>query len=319
MVFEINTIGLFHCHSDSKPGTDTIQIIDKDELSEYETVNNITRQLVGKLEGKDFISKKSARIHEFTSKAHNPRDADANTTKDLLNSILERGDSVNRQIETLASWYLQTDYAQSGLLIVTHLTNGGRPQLSIIKAPFVDDAYEPDDNEVLTKMDQVIQGNLRKGILYPRITPSGEERKNQACVYQAESSQRFPKHWYEYLHLDPSKTSDEILAEEFDSEDENDPLVSTESTREFDEIEAEIADHAKGATVTIEIANKEVKMELGDLLEREDVHLIEDEAGYHLVISGDRPRIKFYDGSDGRFKELMSNLEEFDEFDTIRS
>lgn len=319
MLFEINSIGLFHCRASSMPETDTIQIIKRNDLADYVTVLSVTRDLVGKLRGKDFISRKSARVHEFTERADEPRDTDANTTKDLLNRITGREGDISPDLETLASWYLQTDYAQSGLLIIAHLTTNDRPQIAIIKAPFMDDAYEPDDKEVLTEMDQVIKGDLKKGILYPRITPAGDVMRDQACVYQAQSSRRYPKHWFEYLHLDPSQTSDEILSEEFDPDNESDPLVSPTSTEQFDEIDEQLPGDLKNAIVTVEIAGKEVKVELGELLDRDNVHLIHDENGYHLVISGDRPRIKFYDGQEGRYRELLGNLDSYDNFDDLDS
>lgn len=317
MSFEINSIGLFHCRASSPPETDKIQIIDRDDLDDYSTVQSVTRDLIGKLRGKDFVTRKSARVHEFTEDASEPRDTDANTTMELLSRIIEREGDIASDLERLASWYLQTDYAQSGLLIISHITAAGRPQLAIIKAPFMDDAYEPDDKKVLTEMDQVIKGDLKKGILYPRITPSGDVIHDQACVYQAQSSRRYPKHWFEYLHLDPSQTSDERLSEEFDSDDESHPLMSPTSTEEFDEIDDQLPDNLKNANVTVEIAGMDVKVELGELLDRDNVHIIREEGSYHLVISGERPRIKFYDGNEGRYRELLGNLDSYDTFEEL--
>ncbi|TKX72626.1 hypothetical protein EXE46_15540 [Halorubrum sp. GN11_10-6_MGM] len=320
MPFTVNELGIFHCKTEPQPETTPVQIIRNTDRDEYDTPISVARGLIGKLIGKDFVSDstKSARVHDFTEQAEESRDKDANTTLGLLESILARETEISDDLRTLASWYLQTDYAQSGLLILAHISRGGNPQIAIIKAPFVDDAYEPDDQEVLTEMDEVIKGNLKKGILYPRITPAGEVRKDQACVYQAQSSQRYPKHWFQYLFLDPSKTADEALVEEFDAEDEDDPLVSTTSTEEFETALDEIPNDLHGAKVTLEIANKEVKVELEELLEKESVHLVEGNEGYHLVLSGERPKIKFYDAPEGRYRELMSELSEFDDIEIIR-
>lgn len=318
MAIEINTIGLFHCRAESKAVTDTIRVIEKDEIGEYGTVEDVTRKMIGRLKGKDFVDSKSARVHDFTPQADDPRDVDNHSTKDLLDTILNRKGDITEDLETMASWYLQTSYAQSGLLLISHITTGGRPQLAFIKAPFMDDAYEPDENRVLTEMDQVIKGDLKKGILYPRITPAGDVRKNQACVYQAQSSQRYPKHWYQYLHLEPSTTADEELSNALDTEESNNLLSNPTSTEEFEEVGSEIDPELKDAVVTVEIAGMEVDVKLGELLQRERVFLVKNDSGYHLIISGDKPKIKFYDGSEGRYRELLPDLESYDELTEIK-
>lgn len=318
MAIDINTIGLFHCRAEDSAVTDTIRIIKKEDIGEYGTVESVTRKMIGRLKGKDFVNSKSARVHDFTPQADDPRDVDNHSTSDLLNSVLNRQGNVSNYIETLASWYLQTNYAQSGLLLIAHITASGQPQLAFIKAPFMDDAYEPDENRVLTEMDQVIKGDLKKGILYPRITPAGDIRKSQACVYQAQSSQRYPKHWYQYLHLEPSTTADEELSNALNSEDESELLSEPTSTEEFENVDEKIEPRLKEAIVTVEIAGMEVNVRLGELLRREHVHLVENDSGYHLVISGDRPKIKFYDGSEGRYRELLSELDSYDDLDKIQ-
>ncbi|WP_152420577.1 hypothetical protein [Halorubrum tebenquichense] len=317
MAIEINTIGLFHCRAESKAVTNTIRIIEKDKIGDYSTVEDVTRKMIGRLIGKDFVDSKSARVHDFTPQADDARDVDGHSTKDLLDTVLNRTGDITEDLETLASWYLQTDYAQSGLLLIAHITTGGRPQLAFIKAPFMDDAYEPDENRVLTEMDQVIKGDLKKGILYPRITPAGDVRKNQACVYQSQSSQRYPKHWYQYLHLEPSMTADEELSNALDSDEESQPLSDPTSTEEFDEIERAINPELKDAVITIEIAGMEVDVRLGELLRRERVFLVENDSGYHLIISGDKPKIKFYDGSEGRYRELLPDLDSYDQLEKV--
>lgn len=314
---EITAIGLFHCKAGSESEeseTEVIQILEEDELDSFPNVREVTKSLVSTLKTRDFVGAKSARVHKFTSEAESPRGVSAVSTKDLLEELVERN-SVRPNLETLASWYLQTDYAQSGLLIITHfVSRGGKDQIAIIKAPFVDDVYEPDDEKILSELDEVIKGDLKKGILYPRITPDGTEKWDEANVYQRESSQRYPKHWYEYLHLEPSKTSGELLADQFDNEEDSIPLEEAESTSEFEDILAEIDEPVEEAGVNVVIGGTKVKIPLGEILRRERIHLVKNGTGYHLIISGEKPKVTFFDHSSGQQREILKNLEEFDSF-----
>jgi hypothetical protein len=320
IMIEIQAIGLFHCRVGAdvdEASTEVIQILQDELLEEYDPVRRVTKELLGELKGKDFVRQKSARIHQFTSEAESPRGAIGVSTKDLL-SELRDGDNTEENLETLASWYLQTDYAQSGLLIVTTFISSGSHQVGIIKAPFVDDIYEPDDDMVLNELEEVIKGDLKKGILFPRITPDGTEIVEEACVYQSQSSSRYPKHWYEYLHLEPDKTSDEKLAEYFKDLDKNEnELTSIESTEEFDDARKSVEPDLQNAKVKIEIGGKEVTIELGEVLSRDHVRLVETNSGYHLILSGERPRVKFYHNQEGKYVEVLSNLDDFDDIESI--
>lgn len=321
-MLEIQTIGLFHCKvgggSGSSGEAEVIQIIPNDSLSDYPNVDDVTRDLLGTLIGKDFIGKKSARVHPFSEEASKPRDISARSTLDLLD-IAVKGEEIEDNFETLASWYLQTDYAQSGLLIITRFITSGEPQIGIIKAPFMDDVYEPDDDQVLTEMDQVIKGSLKKGILYPRITPEGDSRKEEACVYQSGSATRYPTHWYEYLHLEPNKTADQILAEQYKEMEDDNPLDDVESTEDFEETYEEINEDVRGATVTVQIGNTEVRVKLKEILKREGIKLIEGDDGYYLILTGDKPVVKFYDAENAQYREILTGLESYDSLDILQS
>ncbi len=314
MATDVNAVGLFRCKTEST-STDTIEILHSDKLEDYEPVRDVTRRLIGKLEGRDFIGSKSARIHSFTEEADQPRDVSATSTRDLLANILD-GQDLNENFETLASWYLQTDYAQSGLLIITQYLHSGHSKLAIIKAPFVE-AYEPDDDELLSELDQVIQTDLRKGILYPRVTPTGEQKKDQACVYQASSSSNFPKHWYKYLSLEKSQTPSEALSEEFDKEEDH-VLSSAESTDDFDEINEQLSQEARENNIEVQIGGgKEVRIKLKEILARENVHLVEDDSGFYLVISGEEPDLKWYDSQDNQWREVLKGISEYESVEDV--
>ncbi|GGK84052.1 hypothetical protein GCM10009067_40360 [Haloarcula sebkhae] len=47
MAIDINTIGLFHCRAESSAVTDTIHIIEKEDIGEYGTVEDVTRKMIG--------------------------------------------------------------------------------------------------------------------------------------------------------------------------------------------------------------------------------------------------------------------------------
>lgn len=319
-MIEINTIGLFHCRVDSSANlqeAEPIKIIKKSEVDSFGNPKEVTRSLLDTLTDKDFVNAKSSRVHKFTEEAYKPRDISAESTKELLEELLNR-ENIKENFETLASWYLQTNYAQSGLLIFSHFFLNGEPQLAIIKAPFVEEAYEPDDEKVLSEMDQVIKKDLKKGILYPRITPSGGIRDDEACIYQGRSGSRYPKHWYQYLHLEPSRTSEEALADQYEETDEDEnPLTNVDSTDEFEHILQDVREDAREAMVTVEINNVDVKTKLSELLTKDGVHLVESESGHHLVLSGEKPTVKFYDTNKKEYREILTEIDSFDSFDEL--
>lgn len=314
MNIDILSIGIFRCRPDDE--SDTIRVLPKEELNEFQSPVSVTDNLLTTLTTRNFISAKNARVHKFTKEAEKPRDVEAISTRELLRECLEE-ENIRENFETLASWYHQTNYSRPGLLIITYFKQNEVPQLAILKAPFMNDAYQADDDQILKETDSIVKSDLKKGILYPRITPDNAVNSDEACIYQREgSSKQFPEHWYRYLHLEPSKTPEERFAEHLKEEGESSPVAEVESTDEFGKIIDNLNGGIGESVVSISIGDRDVKVRLNELLERDGIHLVESNRGYHLVISGDRPEVKF-SGIQGGAQQILKGISDYDQMEEV--
>lgn len=307
-------IGVVLCDKD-EGSHELLTNIEQSEMDadEFEDATEATRTMLESLSQKDFTAnKQTARVHEFDYE--NVENADDHPVKSLLES-LRAGSDFESDVESLAERYLNTDYSQSGILIVTRFTTDGHQQLGIIKAPF-SVGYEPDDQVGLSQLDEIIEDELKKGSFYPRVKYStGEERFNEMGVYQ----RSWAAHWWKFYGLIETKTEDEILhnlAVSGVEEGDTSPLAEIESVNEFDDLRQNLDDDELAGEVTISIAGVTINVTLRDLVER-DVFLVEDD-GYYVVLSGNEPTFSIKNPSSSEYRtEVMENLTEYDSFDDI--
>lgn len=284
------------------------------DADEFEDATEATRTMLESLLRKDFTAnKQTARVHEFD-------DMDGDDADHPVKSILEslRTDTdFESNIESLAQRYLNTDYSQSGVIIVTRFSKDDHRQIAIIKAPF-SVGYEPDDQVGLSQLDEIIEDELKKGSVYPRVKYStGEERFDEIGIYQ----RSWAGHWWKFHGLTETKTEDELLHDLAVSdveEGETSTFADVESVDEFDDLRQTLDDEELAGDVAISIAGVTINVTLRDIVER-NVFLVED-GGYYIVLSGNEPTFSIKNPGGTEYRtEVMENLEEYDSFDDIVS
>lgn len=307
-------IGVVLCNKDDD-SYDILTKIEQSEMNadEFEDATEATRTMLASLSRKDFTAnKQTARVHEFDDENGNA-DAD-HPVKSILES-LRAGENFESNVESLAQRYLDTDYSQSGVLIVTQFSNDDHRQIGIIKAPF-SVGYEPDDQVGLSQLDEIIEDELKKGSVYPRIKYStGDEKFDEVGIYQ----RSWAAHWWKFHGVTETKTEDELLhdlAVSSVEDEETSPLSDVESVDEFDDLRQSLDDEELAGDVAINIAGVTIKVTLRDLVER-NVFLVEDD-GYYVVLSGNEPTFSIKNPNGQEYRtEVMENLTEYDSFDDI--
>ena len=307
-------IGVVLCDKDAK-SRDILTHIEQSRMDddEFEDATEATRTMLTSLSKKDFTTnKQTARVHEFDYEDVN--DDAEHPVKSLLEP-LRTGSNFESNLKSLADRYLDTDYSQSGILIVTRFSNNGHQQLGVVKAPF-SVGYEPDDQVGLSQLDEIIEDELKKGSIYPRVRYStGEERFDEMGLYQ----RSWAAHWWKFHGLTETKTEEEILhdlAVGGVEDGETSPLADVESVNDFDDVRQTLDDDELAGDVAISIAGVTINVTLRDFVER-NVYLIEDD-GYYVVLSGNEPTFSIKNPSGAEYRtEVMENLTEYDSFNDI--
>lgn len=307
-------IGVVLCHKDDS-SHEVLTNIEQSEMEtdEFADATEATRTMLTSLSRKDFTAnKQSARVHKFNDEEAD--DESEHPVKSLLDS-LRAGADFEASIKSLAQRYLNTDYSQSGILIVARFSDDDHKLVGIIKAPF-SVGYEPDDQVGLSQLDEIIEDELKKGSVYPRVRYStSEERLDEMGIYQRSWS----THWWKFHGLVETKTEDELLhdlAVRDVNEGETSPFANVESIDELNDLRQTLDDEELAGGVAISIAGVTINVTLRDLVER-NVFLVEDD-GYYVVLSGNEPTFSIKNPSGTEYRtEIIENLVEYDTFDDI--
>ena len=314
---DINEVGLIVCEKEP-PDHEIIVHIEPSEIAndEYEAVIEVTDNMLSSLIAKDFPqNRQTRRLHEFDYSETD--EGEDHNMKSLL-SDLRDGDDFEDNLDSLSEEYVSTDYSRSGLLIVARFESNDHDQLAVIKAPF-STQYQPDDDVGLSEIEQVIEDELKKGGLYPRIKISEDEEKpEQVGIYQRSWSE----HWWKFHGVGEVETSNEVLEEiaTTDSEDMDwHPLHDAEGVGDFDDMKEELDEDQLDGEVVIKISDKKIHVTLRDVVEG-NVSIVEDDR-YHVVVSGNEP--EYYIESESSNEEddeeipILEGLEQYDSFDDI--
>jgi hypothetical protein len=312
---DADQIGVVQCKEDGDYNIlSNISQSDMDE-GDFEDATEATQSMLGSLAEKSFSANKpTARLHEFDYS--DVDDGDTHPAKSLL-ANLKNGNEFESNLSNLAERYLKAANSEPGILIAVQFSHKGHELLAIIKAPY-EDVYEPDDEVGLSQISEIIEDELKKGIIYPRVNYSLDEaRPEEAGVYQ---KSYYAQHWWKFLGLQDTKTNNEVLnewiVEDIEEGDEN-PLSEAQSVDDFDEIRRDLDDERLEGQVTISISGIDIRVRLRDVLER-NIFLVND-GSYYVVIPGNEPNVAVtgYGGGDYR-KEILESLSEYDSFDDIQ-
>lgn len=288
---------------------------DMDEV-DFEDATEATQSMLGSLAEKSFSANRpTARLHKFDYRHID--DGEEHPTKSLLLKLKD-GDEFESNLGKLAEQYLQAANSEPGILIVVQFSHKGHDLLAIIKAPY-EDVYEPDDEVGLSQISEIIEDELKKGVIYPRVNYSLDEaRPEEVGIYQ---KSYYAQHWWKFLGLQDTKTHNEVLnewiVEDSEEDDDENPLFEAQSVDDFDEIRQDLDDEKLEGEVIITISGIDIRVRLRDVLER-NIFLVND-GSYYVVIPGNEPNVAVtgHGGGDYR-KEILANLSEYDSFDDIQ-
>lgn len=309
-------IGVVQCKEDGN--YDILSQISQSDMDDedFEDATEATQSMLGSLAEKSFSANKpTARLHEFDYS--DVDEGDNHPAKSLLTKLRD-GDEFESNLSNLAERYLKASNSEPGILIAVRFSHKGYELLAIIKAPY-EDVYEPDDEVGLSQISEIIEDELKKGVIYPRVNYSLDEtRPEEVGIYQ---KNYYAQHWWKFLGVQDTKTNSEVLnewiTEDVEEDEEENLLSKAESIDDFDEIRRDLDDEKLEGQVTITISGIDIRVRLRDVLER-NIFLVND-GSYYVVIPGNEPNISVtgHGGGDYR-KEILDNLSEYDSFDDIQ-
>lgn len=309
-------IGVVQCKEDGNYNI-LLNISQSDmDDGDFEDATEATQSMLGSLAEKSFSANKpTARLHEFDYS--DVEEGEEHPAKTLLTKLKD-GDEFESNLRKLAERYLRAANSEPGILIAVQFSHKGHELLAIIKAPY-EDVYEPDDEVGLSQISEIIEDELKKGVIYPRVNYSLDEaRPDEAGIYQ---KSYYAQHWWKFLGLQDTKTNNEVLnewiVEDVEEGDDENPLSEAQSVDDFDEIQRDLDDEKLEGQVTITISGIDIRVRLRDVLER-NIFLVND-GSYYVVIPGNEPNVAVtgHGGGDYR-KEILENLSEYDSFDDIQ-
>lgn len=312
---DASRIGVVQCKGDG--GYEILSTISQSDLddNDFEDATEATESMLGSLAEKNFSEiKQTARLHEFD---YSGVAEDEDHPERSLLEKLNQGEEFESSLGDLANRYLGEPSSEPGVLIVVQFSHHGHELLAIIKAPY-EDVYEPDNEVGLSEISEIIEDELKKGVIYPRVSYSLDEvRPDEVGIYQ---KNYYANHWWGFLGLKGTKTNnellDEIVVESTESGGES-PLSKVQSVDEFEKIQKDIDNEKLDGKVNITISGIEIRVPLRDVLER-NIFLVND-GSYYVVIPGNEPNITVTGQGSGDYRnDILENLKKYDSFDDIR-
>lgn len=258
-------IGVVQCKEDGN--YDILSQISQSDMDDedFEDATEATQSMLGSLAEKSFSANKpTARLHEFDYS--DVDEGDDHPAKSPLTKLRD-GDEFESNLSNLAERYLRASNSEPGILIAVRFSHKGHELLAIIKAPY-EDVYEPDDEVGLSQISEIIEDELKKGVIYPRVNYSLDEtRPEEVGIYQ---KNYYAQHWWKFLGLQETKTNSEVLnewiTEDVEEGEEENPLSEAESIDDFDEIRRDLDDEKLEGQVTITISGIDIRVRLRDVL-----------------------------------------------------
>lgn len=317
----INGVAIYKCiKEEGTPEALGIKDSSEIELEENETIMEVASRLVENIIDDPNIGEerktpkygrgKSARIHEFSDEVNAERE-NSYVTKDVLDDLRNGGD-LSDSSYALAEWYITETQSRSDLLLVIPYTYDDQNFVAIIKTPYLDDAYETDPSDILTKAEEIIQRKTHKSLIYPWYDRhEGVVDENEAKVYQSGGS--YADYWWGFVKLHEKKVQDEELLEVI--ADGEGALANVSSTSDFQSLPDTVEDDSLlDGNVKIEIGGIEVDVPLTDLAE-DRVQLAKKDNTYFVILSGGVPDIQAQEGS--RRHDVFPNLSDFDDIEDV--
>jgi hypothetical protein len=265
----------------------------------------------------------NARNHQWDDSAYEAVDLGSSdsTPIDILEELREGSDFENNSVK-LTELFLQqvrevpNAIAVLDLLIFGRFTRGEEEFITVIKTPYIDDAYNinPDAEDILTENEQVIREQTDKSLLYPRHDGIDEEIDNSKVqVFQKQGSSNWANYWYEFIDLEENKYPDELVESTFKNraaEGDNNAVFSSYSV--FDETDLEEEFDTDGdlnnGDVSIQFAGERLKISIEKIRSDDRVQLARsnDSEEYYLILKDTDP--EFPVGPSGSTNPLFDDI-----------
>lgn len=319
---DIRGLAIFRCLKE-QDNPETLGVVDAAEIDDdaNETIRDVSKRLVENLTDDPNIGRtrktpkygraKSARIHEFSEEATVERD-NGYETKAVLDDLRSTTE-LEENATAVAEWYLTETQSRSDLLLVAPYEHDGHYFVTVIKTPYLEDAYETDPTEILKEAEQVIQRQTHKGLIYPSYDRhNGTVDTERAKVYQSGGS--YSDYWWRFLRLQNKKVEDEELAQYV--ADGHGPFTDVSATSDLDAVPNNISNRdLLDARVKLEISGIELDVTLGDLTDGSTVELAKKDNTYFVILKGGEPDIQVLDQNDRR--PVFPDLNDFDDLDDV--
>jgi len=327
-VRSICLIGCEMSEDGSDPEFDVLGTLLEEDLEEGEDeseVHQTCRRLIEdvwhkKYEREDIAN---ARNHQWTESAYEAIDIDSSesTPIGLLEDLREGTDFENNSRE-LTELFLQqvnqvpNEIAVLDLLIFGRFSRGDDDYVTIIKTPYIDDAYNinPDAEDILTENEQVIREQTDKSLLYPRhdgVDEAIDDSKVQ--VFQKRGSSNWANYWYEFIDLEENEYPDELVEATFKeraAEGESDAVFSSYS--EFDGTDLDEEFDTDGdlhsGDIAIQFAGERLKISIEKVKTDDRIQLARSDDGeeYYLILKDSDP--EFPVGQSGSTNPLFEDI-----------
>lgn len=202
------------------------------------------------------------------------------------------------------------------LLIFGRFSRGNDDFVTIIKTPYIDDAYNinPDAEDILTENEQVIREQTDKSLLYPRhdgVDEAIDDSKVQ--VFQKRGSSNWANYWYEFIDLEENEYPDELVETTFKeraAEGESDAVFSSYS--EFDGTDLDEEFDTDGdlhsGDIAIQFAGERLKISIEKVKTDDRIQLARSDDGeeYYLILKDSDP--EFPVGPSGSTNPLFEDI-----------
>lgn len=327
-VRSICLIGCELSEAGEDPEFDTLGTLleeDLEEDGEESEVHQTCRRLIEdvwhkKYEREDIAN---ARNHQWTEAASEAVDLDSSTSTPIeILEQLKEGRNFENNSKKLTELFLQqvkqvpNEIAVLDLLIFGRFSRGDDDFITIIKTPYIDDAYNinPDAEDILTENEQVIREQTDKSLLYPRHDGIDNEiDESRVQVFQKRGSSNWANYWYEFIDLEENEYPDELVESTFKdraAEGESDSVFSSYS--EFDDVDFEEEFDTDGdlysGDISIQFAGERLKISIEKVKTDDRIQLARSNDGeeYYLILKDSDP--EFPVGSSGSTNPLFDNI-----------
>jgi hypothetical protein len=235
----------------------------------------------------------TARIHNFSS----------DSVRSICEKLLDPSEDFESNTEQLARKYYDTKRSQGAAIFIFVIRMPPNSFVIVYSSEYIKDIASFSNEKIIETLRDVFSRGLKKGIVYPYITPSGDLQDNRAKVFQRG---HYAEYWWRFFDLEKELSNKEILIRTF-FKDEEERKASIQFNLAYVRNIATRATVTTKVPVTIIIDGVEIELPFGGLYDTVIPAIKDGEK--RIVIIGD-PSFKL---SSNQFREIK----EYRDYDRI--